>query len=114
MDGYKLWGKFFYNVSYAVSDIAGCHLDDNNNLVLAATGNSQPAILELDPVTGSVLSFLSLENVGYTWDDILSINGAIYHDTKDPLDGKSYYYLPMQVNDRSYLVQIDKEKQEVK
>ena len=32
-DGNWKWGKFFYNVSYAVSTISGCHMDANNEAV---------------------------------------------------------------------------------
>ena len=33
-DGNWKWGKFFYNVSYAVSTISGCHMDANNETVV--------------------------------------------------------------------------------
>ena len=34
MQGNWVWGKFFYNVSYAVSTISGCSVDANGNAVM--------------------------------------------------------------------------------
>ena len=34
LDGNWRWGKFFYNVSFAISTISGCQMDANNNLVM--------------------------------------------------------------------------------
>jgi hypothetical protein len=41
INGDWVWGKFFYNVSYAISDISGCSLSSNEEtLVLFGMGNS--------------------------------------------------------------------------
>jgi len=61
LDGNWKWGKFFYNVSYAMSTISGCEVDDNSNLVLLGQGNSVPVIMELNTIDGTVLKFMSLE-----------------------------------------------------
>lgn len=49
LDGNWQWGKFFYNVSFAVSTISGCQLDAKNNLVMFGQGDSKPVIMELNP-----------------------------------------------------------------
>jgi len=42
------WGKFFYNVSYALSDIQGCQMSsEGNSLTLIGLGNSQPVIMSI-------------------------------------------------------------------
>jgi hypothetical protein len=41
MDGNFKWGRFFYNVSYAVSDISGCQLaSDGESLAVLGMGKS--------------------------------------------------------------------------
>ena len=89
------WGKFFYNVSFAVSTISGCHLDANNNLVALAVGDSKPVIMEVNLVDGQVSSFLSLEKIteDSTSMPLFYTYGAIYHDVQDEDDGLSYYYI---------------------
>ena len=69
LHGNWMWGKFFYNVSFAVSTISGCHLDANNKLVLLGQGDSKPVIMELNPKDGLITKFMSLEKIGTTSDD---------------------------------------------
>jgi len=52
IEGNWKWGKFFYNVSFAVSTISGCHLDANGNVVFLSMGDSMPVIIELNPQDG--------------------------------------------------------------
>jgi hypothetical protein len=41
LDGNILWGKFFYNLSYALSDITGCTKStDGKSLTVIGLGNS--------------------------------------------------------------------------
>ena len=94
MDGNWIWGKFFYNVSFAVSTISGCQIDDDNNLVMLGLGDQMPVIMRLNPADGKVRSFMSLDKVGATDTDVpwYTTFGGIYHDTNDWLTGKKYYY----------------------
>ena len=47
------WGKFFYNVSYALSDIGGCQMSSGgSSLTLLGEGNSQPVIMSVQTETG--------------------------------------------------------------
>ena len=52
--GNWVWGKFYYNQSYAVQTISGCQLDAKNRLIIYGMCNSMPIILDLDPLTGNV------------------------------------------------------------
>ena len=39
LEGNWKWGKFYYNVSFAVSTISGCAMDDNGRLMAMAVGD---------------------------------------------------------------------------
>jgi hypothetical protein len=115
-EGNWQWGKFFYNVSFAVATISGCSIDDNNNAVLIGMGNSVPIIMEINPVNGDVEAFLSLEKIGTTstlmpW---YATYGAIHHDIKDQDDGKSYYYASFIMDDAMMITKINSRTLEVK
>jgi hypothetical protein len=85
-EGNWQWGNFYYNVSFAIADISGCHIDKNGNAVMLGMGNSVPLIMELNPKNGEVLNFMSLDKIGYD-DPKFKTFGAIYHDIKDVNDG---------------------------
>lgn len=115
-DGNWQWGKFFYNVSFAVATISGCEIDDNGNAVFLGMGNSVPIVMEVNPVDGAVLKFLSLEKIGTTstlmpW---YATYGAIHHDLKDDVDGKSYYYASFIMDDALLITKINSKTLQVK
>jgi hypothetical protein len=85
LEGNWKWGKFFYNVSFAVSRISGCTIDANGNGVFLGMGNSVPIIMELNTKDGNVLKFMSLDKIGSTATSLpwYATYGAIYHDLKD-------------------------------
>jgi hypothetical protein len=66
LEGNWQWGKFFYNVSFAISTFSGCSIDANGNALFLGMGNSVPIIMELNPVDGQVLAFVSLDKIGST------------------------------------------------
>jgi len=112
LQGNWMWGKFFYNVSFAVSTISGCHLDANNRLVLLGQGDSKPVIMELEPKDGLIKKFVSLEKIGTTSDDQpwYKTFGAIYHDTSDYYEPrKSFYYVAFIMSDYTQILKIDSE-----
>jgi len=89
LDGNWKWGKFFYNVSFAISTVSGCQMDANNNLLMFGLGDQKPVIMELDPLDATIIAFTSLDKVGAT-DTTLpwyKTYGAVYHDVKDQSDG---------------------------
>ena len=53
-----------------------------------------PVIMRLNNVDGSVNDFMSLDKIGASDTNVpwYTTFGAIYHDTNDLYDGKSYYY----------------------
>jgi len=90
-DGNYMWGRFFYNVSYAVSDISGCQLaSDGSTLSVMGMGRSVPIIMEMDLVKGYNIGFYSLEYHG-TSDTVTpdyGTWGSVYFDKKDYFSGK--------------------------
>jgi len=64
LDGNWAWGKFFYNVSYAVSDISGCQLSsDGKSMTILAMGNSAPVIMDMNTADGIINKYISLEYI---------------------------------------------------
>mmetsp|Transcript_12357 Transcript_12357/g.19195 ORF Transcript_12357/g.19195 Transcript_12357/m.19195 type:complete len:123 (+) Transcript_12357:272-640(+) len=115
MDGNWKWGKFFYNVSFAVSTISGCQIDDNDNLVVLAMGDSMPVVMEVNTIDGKVMKFLSLDKVGATDTNVPWYNtfGAIHHDIKDENDELPYYYLSFIMEDYLQVLKINSDDQEI-
>jgi ribulose bisphosphate carboxylase small subunit len=59
--GNWMWGNFFYNVSYAVSDITACKMSSNNNYVtVLGISNSMPVVMLLNKVDGSINTFITI------------------------------------------------------
>jgi hypothetical protein len=109
LNGNWIWGKFFYNVSFAVSTISGCHLDANNNIVFFGTGDSKPIVMELNPKDGLIWRFMSLEMIGTTTDNQPWYNtfGAIWHDVDDDYEkGQSFYYMAFIMSDYTQIVKV--------
>lgn len=90
IDGNFQWGRFFYNVSYAVSDISGCRISsDGNSLSVLGMGKSVPIIMEMEILEGTSKAFYSLEYY-LTSDDVspeYKTWGAIYHEVNDYRNG---------------------------
>jgi hypothetical protein len=116
LEGNWQWGKFFYNVSFAISTISGCSKDDNGNAVFLGVGNSVPIIMELNPKDGQVLAFISLDKIGSTATSMpfYATYGAIYHDLKDSDDGQAYYYAAFHMDDHMEVVKVNKAQNTVK
>jgi hypothetical protein len=108
-EGNWQWGKFFYNVSFAVSTISGCSIDGNGNAVMLGMGNSVPIIMEVNPMDGTVLKFMSFDKVGATDTNMpwYATYGAIHHDLNDPDDGLSYYYAAFIMDDAMQVVKVN-------
>jgi hypothetical protein len=66
--------------------------------------------MELNPGTGLITKFTSLEMIGTTSDNQpwYKTFGGIYHDTKDAFEtSKSFYYVAFVMNDYTQLMKID-------
>jgi hypothetical protein len=58
LDGNFMWGRFFYNVSYAISDVSGCQIaSDGSSLAVLAMGKSVPVVMEMEITKGTTKSF---------------------------------------------------------
>jgi hypothetical protein len=110
LDGNWKWGKFLYNVSFAVSTVSGCKMDDADNLVLLATGDSKPIIMEMNLTDGTISKFLSLEKIGgseksmplyYTF-------GAVHHDVENQM-----YYASFIMDNYMQIVRVHDETREI-
>lgn len=107
--GNWMWGKFFYNLSYALSDVSGCQMSsDGTELAILGMGDSKPVMMSIETKTGAVNKYISLEWVGTTDDDTPTYltQQAIYLDEKDAYDGKSYFYISFLMNDKIELVRL--------
>jgi len=113
LDGNWKWGKFFYNVSYAVSTISGCQIDDNQNLVLLGLGDSMPVVMELNTIDGTAIKFVSLEQIGSSDTNVpwYVTYGGIHHDVADQDDGLAYYYISFIMKDYLQVVKVGRESQ---
>jgi hypothetical protein len=103
-------------VSYAVSTISGCHFDDNNNLVFLGQGDSMPVIMELNTIDGTILKFMSIEQIGSSDTNVpwYMTYGAIHHDVSDQDDGLPYYYVSFIMKDYLQVLKINRDTQEIK
>lgn len=62
--GNWMWGNFFYNVSYAVSDITGCKLSSKNSYItVLGKANSKPIVMILNKIDGSINKFVTIEDI---------------------------------------------------
>jgi len=115
MEGNWKWGKFYYNVSYAVSTISGCSMDGNGNLVAFAIGDSKPILLEIDTKDGTVSKFISFDRKsgGDKSMPLFHSFNAIYHDTNDVDDGLAYYYISFFQDDSLQIVRVKRETKEI-
>ena len=89
------WGKFFYNVSYAVSDISGCNMaSDGKSLTILGMGNSAPVIMDMNTTDGIINKYMSLEWIDTSSDNVpvYKMYGAIYKEKVDYFDGENYVY----------------------
>ena len=90
LDGNWKWGKFFYNVSYALSTISGCQMSSKgSSLTLFGIANSEPVMMSVNTADASINTFLSVEYTAMTSTSVPTFNtwAAIYHDEVDYYDG---------------------------
>jgi hypothetical protein len=108
LEGNWKWGKFYYNVSYAVSTISGCSMDDNGNLMVMAVGDSKPIVMEVDLTEGDVTRFISFEKLGGDEKSLPLFYTAsgVYHDVADPADGQAYYYISFFQDDIYQVIRV--------
>ena len=89
LDGNWAWGKFFYNVSYAVNTISGCQLSsDGSSLTVFGEGNTAPVIMDMNMADGTINKFITLEHFRtHAVYPSYHTRAGIYNDKSDPIDG---------------------------
>ena len=71
-------------------------------------GNSQPVIMDIEPLTGAINKYISVEYY-LTSDTVVptyKTYGAIYLDVKDSFDGRSYFYEAFLMDDKIQILRI--------
>jgi hypothetical protein len=103
------WGNFFYNVSWAISDITGCNMaSDGSSLSVMATGNGMPVMMSVNTEDGAINSFVSLLWKDHDDDNTpeYDIGGAIFNDVSDERDDQNYFYTSFNMNDEMHVVRV--------
>lgn len=110
LDGNWRWGKFLYNVSFAVATVSGCKMDDNGTLMLLGAGDGKPVIMELNLADGTVTKFLSLEKIGGSEKSLPQYYtfAAIHHDVPNQM-----YYAAFVMDDYMQIVRVHDETREI-
>ena len=61
-NGDWLWGNFFYNVSYAVSEIDGMIMSQKGTYInCLGQANNKPIVMNLNPATGQIQNFFTID-----------------------------------------------------
>lgn len=109
LSGNWMWGSFFYNVSYAVSQIDGCQLSsDGTTLAIMGVGNSQPLLMDMNTKDGTFNKFISLEYTEKS-DTVVptyETYGAIYYDKRDFRDFQPYFYSAFIKDDVMFMLRV--------
>jgi hypothetical protein len=94
-NGNWMWGNFFYNVSYAISDVTACKMSSANGLItVLGQANQKPIVMFLNKNDGSINKFITIEPVATTTTAPTYATGqAIYMNEGEVFDGKSYIYV---------------------
>jgi hypothetical protein len=103
------WGKFFYNVSYALSDVTGCKLaSDGNSMIVLGQGNSLPVYMELDTEEGTIKQFISVlwHLATDTVVPVYATQSGIYDDKKDSLNKQEYIYWSFIMDDTIQMMRM--------
>jgi hypothetical protein len=106
IDGNWQWGKFFYNVSYAVSTISGCRMSsDGTSLSLYAMSNAQPVVMDINTRDGYINKFFSMEWTATTADTTPTFltYSALYYDKQDFYDNFQYIYQAFLMDSKVYM-----------
>jgi hypothetical protein len=104
-----VWGKFFYNVSFALSDVTGCKMaSDGNSLIVLGIGNSLPVYMEVDTSDGTIKQFISI--LWHLASDVVvpvyTTQSGIYYDKNDFFDKKEYIYWSFTMDDKIQMLRM--------
>lgn len=90
-----MWGNFFYNVSYAVSEINACKLSSKGSYItVLGKANSKPVVMLLNKNDGSINKFITIEDIASsaTAPTFTTYAGVYFEEQESSTDGKPYLY----------------------
>lgn len=96
LNGDWMWGQFFYNVSYCVSNIGGLTMSSKNSFItISGSSNGKPIIMNLGKTDGQIQKFITIEphTPSTSTAPQYSVNSAVYFDEMESADNRSYYYI---------------------
>lgn len=104
-----MWGNFFYNVSYAVSEITGCKLSSKGSFItVLGKANSKPVVMLLNKNDGSINKFWTIEHIAvaavaptYT-----TLAGVLYEESESGVDNLPYLYAAFNKDNDMHIVKI--------
>ena len=84
-----MWGNFFYNVSYAVSDITGCKLSSQKSYItVIGKANSKPIVMFLNKNDGSINKFITIEHIAVAATaPTYTTYAGVFFEENESLDG---------------------------
>jgi hypothetical protein len=109
MTGNWMWGQFFYNVSYAVSEVTGVIMSSKNSYVnVLGYANAKPIIMNLNKADGQILKFLTVDLVDTSSGTTPSYTTyqALFLEEKEYIDDKSYYYVSFVKDDQMHFLKF--------
>ena len=110
LEGNWVWGNYYYNRTNVV-EFTGCKLaSDDVSVVVFGRSYNQTVMMILEPETGTVRNFYSLENkqIGNEYPDLETF-GAVYLEKEEYYDGKPYIYTAFNMQGQMQFVKLAQE-----
>ena len=81
---------------------------DGTTLAVAGIGNSQPLLMDINPINGTLNKFISLDFVYGTQNSqsVYESFGAIYYDKQDYRDYSPYFYTAFIKDDEVFYLRV--------
>ncbi len=92
--GYINWGNFFYNVSYAVTELDSCSMSSANTyFTVMGLANAKAIIMLLDKDSGLISKFYTIDYIGtYTTAPVYKVYGAMHFDESENFIYSSFLF----------------------
>lgn len=97
LDGNWLWGNFFYNVSYAVSEVTGVKMSSKGTYIsVLGYANSKPIVMFIGKTDGQIKKFVTIDPISVTTGVTpvyKTYNGHFYEESESANNGYPYVYV---------------------
>jgi hypothetical protein len=97
LNGNWMWGNFFYNVSYCVSNIGGLAMSSlNSYITVSGQSNGKPIIMNLGKTDGQIQKFITIEPVSTnqaTQPQYVVSSAVLFEEIETASNNRSYYYI---------------------